>query len=92
MQVHANETIFVVTDDYLTKCIVKGWDSSCASCRLPFQTGHIVHTKFNGAKYKKRHIACSVRINLISRTDAKFAIAGYADMNKLPEAPPRVTA
>jgi len=89
MQVHSNETVFVITKKYLEKCERNHWDKNCAFCGKEFIAGHVCHSKFNGIKYKKRHIACAVRIGLVTIGDYEIAVVGYASMNKLDLNAPR---
>lgn len=82
-QIHSNETFFPITAKYLEKCVKRNWDTSCSFCREPFLVGHVCHSKFNGIKYKKRHMACAFKVGLVTKEDAQMAIMGYGKMNKL---------
>lgn len=91
MQVHGNETVFLVTRKYLEKCKRNGWDTKCAFCMKEFEDGHVCHSKFNGVKYKKRHVSCAVTVGLVTVTDYEFAVLGHVDKNQLaPEVMARI--
>lgn len=83
MRIHAHEHAFVVTDKYVKDRSAKHEELICDQCTQPFVPGHVLHTKFNGTRNKRRHIVCAVKLGLVEKDDYELMVLGNFQMNRL---------